>query len=162
MSIFDIKKWILDIKNSFFDIKNSCLIFDIKNSFFDIKNSIFDIKKGILDIKNYTNFWYQKFEFLISRIRILDIKNSNSWYQKSRHFWYQEFRHCIDFPPKCVLQQYVRQGVTCDFIVQISSIYIYEFVLYNKIENEMYIIKNLVCFLKVRKDSVHTKINRKK
>ena len=73
---------ILDIKkcSEFLISKNDFLIsrirfFDIKKWFFDIKKWFFDIKKSKSWYQEMTCIsWYQKFDFLISKNRILDIK----------------------------------------------------------------------------------------
>ena len=83
---------ILDIRKSFtfLDIRNS-IYWYIRKSFFDVKKSIFWYQmiyfliskkyRWFSDIKKYI-FWISNINFLISGIQILDIRNSNSWYQK--------------------------------------------------------------------------------
>ena len=83
----------LILRYAFFDIKNSFSWYQFE--FLISGNRILDIKKylSFLDITK-SNSWYQKIEFLISRI--LDIKNSISWYQEiefliSKTSWYQKY-----------------------------------------------------------------------
>ena len=56
----------------------------------------------IVDIKN-SNSWYQELQLLISVIPIVDIRNTSCWYQECAHIpgimksicWYQEFEFLL-------------------------------------------------------------------
>ena len=78
--------------------------FTIYSAFLDIKNSISwyqEINSWYQEIFLISrSFWYQEFDFLISRNRILDIKNSI--------FWYQEFDFLISRNDKYFLISRIR------------------------------------------------------
>ena len=85
------------IYSAFLDIKNSISWYQemnywYKEIYFDIKKYFLISRIRFLDIKNY--FLISRIRFLDIKIWILDIKKSNSWYQKCIS-WYQEFDFLI-------------------------------------------------------------------
>ena len=84
-----IKKWILDIKKYFWYQE----VFDIKNSIFWYQEFDFLISRNnkyfLISRIRFPDIknsnWYQENEFLISKNAYLNIKNSTSWYQEIIH-----------------------------------------------------------------------------
>ena len=70
-------EFLLSKKNSWYQE----IFCSIEKYFLISRNRFLDIKKWLLDIKN-SNSWYQKIEFLISKNAYLDIKKSIYWYQE--------------------------------------------------------------------------------